>query len=363
MNLNTKLVSPLKEIQSIELLRGLASVMVCFYHLSNGNADFLSSTSVIKTIGRFGWTGVEIFFVISGFVIPYAMYIKGYTTGSFWVFLKKRIIRIEPPYLVSIILVLLLGYISTFSPYYKGLPFHIDWFNLLGHIGYFNTFTNEPWLNPVYWSLAIEFQYYLLIAVAFGLIVSPALFFRIAFFIVFAGLSFLPGMTNGFIFYYAPYFISGILLFQRFCNISDTREFLILIVFNSILLWHGQGIGLTLVVILALFIIAYVEKVPAIFRNLGLISYSLYLIHVPIGGRIINISATLIKNPLVRECMVIMAFAICIVSSIFFYKYVEKRFKKISSKIKYDTSSIKEETASTTDPSGNKEAHHLKTEI
>ncbi|PZQ98230.1 MAG: hypothetical protein DI539_29595, partial [Flavobacterium psychrophilum] len=286
---------------------------------------------------RHGWAGVEIFFVISGFVIPYAMYVKGYQMRSFWIFLKKRIIRIEPPYLVSIILVLILGYVSTLSPYYKGQLFNIDWLNLIGHIGYLNTFTNEPWLNPVYWSLAIEFQYYILIALAYRLIVSPLLLHRASFFLLFAGLSFLPGLSNGVIFFYAPYFIGGILLFQRFCNITDAREFLVLSAINSILLWYQQGWGLMLLVALALLTIAYVKKVPAIFKGLGLISYSLYLIHVPIGGRIINISATLISSPIVRECIVIIAFAICIFSSWLFYKFIEKRFKRMSSNIRYDS--------------------------
>lgn len=324
------------EIRSIELLRGLASIMVCVFHISNGNTTFLPDSSLLKKIGEFGWVGVEIFFVISGFVIPYAMYTRRYQIGNFWTFLKKRIIRIEPPYLVSIVLVLVLGYVSTLSPYYKGAPFYIDWMNVLSHIGYLNVFTGEPWLNPVYWSLAIEFQYYLLIAVVFGLIVSPKLLTRLLFFAVFAGLSFLPMGPNRFIFTYTPYFIAGILLFQYYCSIISGREFLVLIVLNSFLLWYGQGIGLTLVVLATLAAILYIKKVPRFLRNFGLISYSLYLIHVPVGGRVINISATLISNPLMRECMVIVAIILSVLFSIGFYRFVEKRFKQLSAGISYE---------------------------
>ncbi|WP_276480586.1 acyltransferase family protein [Paraflavitalea pollutisoli] len=324
-----------REIRSIELLRGLASLMVCVFHLSNGNTAFLPDSSPIKRIGEFGWVGVEIFFVISGFVIPYAMYTKRYQMSSFWTFLKKRVIRIEPPYLVSIVLVLILGFVSTLSPYYKGAPFVVDWANVFSHLGYLNIFTGEAWLNPVYWSLAIEFQYYLLIALVFGLIISPNVAVRVAFFTVFAALSFLPVGPNKFIFTYTPYFIAGILLFQYFCQVIGSREFLVMVILNSLLLLYSQGIGLTMVVLATLAAIQYVKQVPRLLRNLGLISYSLYLIHVPIGGRIINISATLITNPLVRECMVFVAIVISLLFSIGFYRFVERRFKQLSASISY----------------------------
>src|ERR1700712_4724969 len=87
------------ELKSIEFLRGIASAMVCFFHLSCGNPEFLSDNNLLKRIGSIGWSGVEIFFVISGFVIPYAMYKKQYNINNFFSFLRKRIIRIEPPYL------------------------------------------------------------------------------------------------------------------------------------------------------------------------------------------------------------------------------------------------------------------------
>src|SRR5580765_3271068 len=122
-----------RQIQSVELLRGIASAMVCYYHLARGNADFLPDQNIVKRSATWGWSGVEIFFVISGFVIPFAMFQKKYTIRNFLTFLKKRIIRIEPPYIISILLVVFLNFVSTLSPYYRGAAFHIDWANLFGH--------------------------------------------------------------------------------------------------------------------------------------------------------------------------------------------------------------------------------------
>ncbi|HEX4850771.1 MAG TPA: acyltransferase, partial [Puia sp.] len=233
-----------KQIQSVELLRGIASSMVCYYHLARGNTNFLPDDSTVKRMATWGWSGVEIFFVISGFVIPYAMFQKKYVLRNFFTFLKKRIIRIEPPYLISIVLVIFLGFISTLSPYYRGASFHINWPNLFGHIAYLNVFTGEKWLNDVYWSLAIEFQYYLLIAISYGLIVSKRLYLRQGFLLLFLLSSFWLKSLS-FVFVYAAFFISGILLFQLVCQLIPFIEFVISMICVIGVLEFQQGIVLS----------------------------------------------------------------------------------------------------------------------
>lgn len=337
MGFGIKRINIAKEIPSIELLRGVASAMVCFFHLTNGNVHFLPENNMMRQVGKYGWTGVEVFFVISGFVIPYAMYVKNYTTNGLFTFLKKRIIRIEPPYLISIVLVLLLNFVSTLSPYYRGAPFTIDWANLAGHVAYLNVFTGENWLNPVYWSLGIEFQYYLLIALAYSFLAGKQFIGRLLFFAVFTGLSFLPLPEGRFFFTYAGYFLAGILLFQWVCGIIANREFFILGGFTGLLLWYQHGLGLMLLVMATLFVIIYINQVPKIFRSLGLISYSLYLIHVPIGGRITNLVETRISNIFIRECVIVIAFLVCVGVSILFYKYIEQYFKRLSGSIRYQS--------------------------
>src|ERR1700759_1148473 len=102
------------------MLRGIASLMVCYFHLARGNPRFLPDSSIVKQSASFGWSGVEVFFVISGFVIPFSMYQKKYTLSNFFVFFKKRIIRIEPPYLISVIMVVALNFLSAQSPSFRG---------------------------------------------------------------------------------------------------------------------------------------------------------------------------------------------------------------------------------------------------
>ena len=97
------------KIASIGLMRGIASAMVCLYHLTNGNKRLLPDDNMLRTGAWWLHTGGEIFFIISGFIIPYSMYVNNYSIKNIGTFFKKRMIRIEPPYLISIAVVLVLG--------------------------------------------------------------------------------------------------------------------------------------------------------------------------------------------------------------------------------------------------------------
>ncbi len=330
-------VASKNQMGSIELLRGIASLMVCWFHLSRGTSFFLPEGNWIRESGKWGYAGVHVFFVISGFIIPYSMHVKKYIISDFWVFLKKRIVRIEPPYIASIVIIIALNYVSTFSPYYGGPPFSIDVFNILSHLAYLNIFTKEEWINPVYWTLAIEFQYYLLIALSFGLVSSTKTKVRMLFFAVFLGAVFLPVSDNSFLMSYTPFFLAGIVLFQLYCKIGSEIQnlFLLLLVLGTIFYLNGSVIGFLIIATLST--IWLVRSVHPIFRFFGLISFSLYLMHSRIGGRVINITKSLTTDLLTREIMVFVALAISIIAAWFFYYFIERYFKKLSSLISYQS--------------------------
>ena len=75
----------------LDMLRGSASFAVCWYHMTNGNDSL--PPSLLKSSGGYSWVGVEIFFVISGFVIPYSLSRSGYQITDCGRFLIKRIVR------------------------------------------------------------------------------------------------------------------------------------------------------------------------------------------------------------------------------------------------------------------------------
>jgi peptidoglycan/LPS O-acetylase OafA/YrhL len=327
-----------KEIPAIGLLRGIASAMVCYFHLALGNPKFLPPESIVRQAGTWGWAGVQIFFIISGFVIPYSMFINNYSIAKVWVFLKKRIIRIEPPYLISIVLVLVLNYVSALLPSYKGQPFAIDWANVANHIAYLNIFTGQKWLQDIYWTLAIEFQYYLLIAVVYGLVISRNFYIRVAFYCCFLVMMFIQLPSSVFITSYTCYFVLGILLFQYYCRIITIVEFILLSLLCCGIVYHFMGWQLVLLSMMSVCVMVFVKSVPVFFKILGIISYSLYLVHIPIGGRINNLAAGLIVNMHIKEAVVFISFAASIFFAWLFYHSVEKRFKKLSAALNYKPS-------------------------
>jgi peptidoglycan/LPS O-acetylase OafA/YrhL len=170
---SSDILKPEPRIDVVQSLRGIAALGVAWFHFTNGNGKFLP-VGILKSSGSYGWLGVDIFFVISGFVLPYSLFRARYRPSAvnYGRFLWKRVSRLDPPYLASIVLVVGLGYLSAILPGYRGLPPMFSWKPILLHLGYLNAFFRAPWLNIVYWSLAIEFQYYLLIGLLFPLIRS-----------------------------------------------------------------------------------------------------------------------------------------------------------------------------------------------
>ena len=81
---------PSPNIPVVASLRGIAASMVCLYHFTCGNTSFISNENMFKQVASVGWLGVEIFFVISGFVIPYSMAKNGYQLRNFGGFLGRR---------------------------------------------------------------------------------------------------------------------------------------------------------------------------------------------------------------------------------------------------------------------------------
>lgn len=321
---------------SLDLLRGLAALAVVFFHFTHGNPDLLSKTNPLFVIGRYGFLGVEVFFVISGFVIPYSMYRGRYHYSNFWKFLGKRFVRIEPPYLVSIALVLILNWVSTLSPYYRGAGFSIDFTALAFHLGYLNAFFDYPWYNDVYWTLAIEFQYYLLIALVFPLILHPKKWLNYLVIVVFALSGFFVD-RHSLILNYGLLFVVGILIFQMKVNYISRQEFGLMLMVVLIMIFVRFDKRYLIAALLPYFFITYLDFTDRISKFLGDISYSLYLVHIPIGGRMINLAENFLKTELQRSLAVFVAMIVSIFAAWLFFKFVEKPAMQWSKKLTYKT--------------------------
>jgi peptidoglycan/LPS O-acetylase OafA/YrhL len=313
-------------LQNVEIMRGLSALSVAWFHFTNGNPSFISS-GLLHASGQYGYLGVEVFFVISGFVIPYSLYRRSYQfprdAGNFAL---RRLIRLEPAYLMSLVLVIILLFGSALLS--SNVRILSDLPSTVGlHVAYLTSWFGAAWLNPVYWSLAIEFQYYAFILVAAPLLLSADQW-RVRLFLCLASiLPWLAPDTRLFT-HYLPLFGLG---FIRFLVGPDGPKHIPLwecsiwtLLFASIAAVTLGTIeaGAGVLALAALFV--FVGHPPKWLAGLGVISYSLYLVHVPIGGRIINLASRLPHNRAVELAAVLLALAVSLAAAWVFWRIVEK---------------------------------------
>jgi peptidoglycan/LPS O-acetylase OafA/YrhL len=138
----------------IEVLRGIAAVSVMLFHCVGLFPWDVSGSPL--TIFRVGWIGVDVFFVISGYVIT-ASAIRQQNSQDYAVyFWRARLARILPLYYVTTA-VFLLAVSSTALD--KDIPTQILSHLFLVH----NFFQNAAFsINGVTWSLSVELQFYAL---------------------------------------------------------------------------------------------------------------------------------------------------------------------------------------------------------
>ncbi len=323
-------------IEIVEVLRGLAALGVSWFHMTNTYQPGIALTS-----GSFGWLGVEVFFVISGFIVPYALFRRfpAYSLKDFPTFCLRRLIRLEPPYILSVALTLGLWYLSTIVPGFAGLPTPFDFYQIAAHFCYLIPMTEYQWLQPVYWTLAYEFAFYLLVGLLFGLVGSDR---RHANWLV-AGALVLGFVLSGLLPDRSLLFVLGFGVFRLvFVDRGQRQKLLTMAI--MLICWAGLALKLVLSVALAggLATLAILFGSGITFHHnragrsllwLGSISYSLYLVHVPIGGRVVNLAKRFAISSAYEILISLLGLAAAIAFAALFSKLVEKPATRLASRI------------------------------
>ena len=320
------------KLNSIHALRGLASFWVCWFHLTRGGEAF-PTWGPLRASGSNGWLGVEMFFVISGFIIPYVLHKSRYTLGDFKNFALKRLVRLEPPYLVSIGLILLLNYASTLSSLYKGPPFGVNVPQLLLHLGYLIPFSRYIWINDAFWTLAIEFQYYLLLGLLFPFLMkNRAMGILLTVLLMIAACAI--GTYKVVIRWFFLFFM-GFLTFRRYAGLDRWPLSLLLLAVGFIGCCYTVGTSAAIAGIFAVWFILFFKYHNFAFEFLGNVSYSLYLIHIPTGGRVINLGSRFAVSELSQVAVVFLALGVSLTCAWLLYRFVEKPAQEWAASIRY----------------------------
>ncbi|WP_460610147.1 acyltransferase family protein [Hymenobacter terrigena] len=316
----------------LEFLRAIAALSVCLFHYSGGMLPKLIVPGVKYTFSG-GYLGVDIFFVISGFIIPYSLVGKNYRVKGFFAYIKKRILRINPPAYASMALVLAQGFIIdrmlNHTSTYTG---ELSWWQIFHNVLFTIPFTNYKWINGIFWTLAIEFQFYLFIGVLFNFLFNRGVLWFVGIYIAVSLAQFAPFMASVGFFHYSTLFaLGGVALLWHQKRIPSWMYIGGLVLFGSLTFWQ-LGIYATLVgVATAVAINSINVRIPG-FSFLGKISYSLYLIHTVVGTTaefiLIKLVAPTTDARKIMLAMVCLIIAICAASV--FYWLIEKPFMRLA---------------------------------
>jgi peptidoglycan/LPS O-acetylase OafA/YrhL len=351
-------MSKIKYESHIDGLRGLSVLAVLIYH-SQIN---LFNIQLLKG----GYLGVDVFFIISGYLISKIIYTELFIDKNFSLlnFFKRRIRRIIPSLFFIILVFLVLSYFFL-------LPWDIIFLakQALSQLAFVSNFFFWKYLNFSYmadesllipflhtWSLSVEQQFYLFFPIFILFFYKFFFKYLITFFLILITISlitahFFSYSFPSFNFYTTTSRIWEFLMGSLFAyfNIKNKKIYFlelinqnVITIFSLIFLLcsfiffdertkHPSFI--TLIPALSTIFLLYFSKENCLalkilsykpFVNLGIISYSLYLWHYPIFAFFRkSYFANFYNHNLMMFIMIILSFILSITT----YNLIEKRFK------------------------------------
>ena len=314
----------MKRLETIQALRAFAAWSVVAHHMNQffrGNIDF---GIVGQCFEQYGAMGVDLFFVISGFVIYLTS--NGITATCF---IQKRARRIIPVYwFYTALTALLIAVVGLHVPatafswkiFLQSLVF-IPGLNPSG-VGEFPLITSG-------WTINLEIFFYVIYALLIARRIPPFAMVPVLFLVVQSNLEWMRFYQQEILYE----FVLGMLVgwvYRKTIHRNNLYIDIALILFSIILLFkYGQGhsyvsvgIPMAMLVVGAAKINEYV-RVNKILVMLGDWSYSTYLCHI----LILSLGLSLITHYQINAILMVSSLLICIaLTSRLSYQILEKRF-------------------------------------
>lgn len=330
---------------------------VVLYHADEGHHmdQIMAAVPALKPWFGQGGLGVQVFFVLSGFVIAHSLAKHQVTLGFFLRFLLRRSVRLDPPYWASMVVMVAFGLLSA-----RIVPGKVADIPSLGrvlvHVLYLQDLLQVPALASVYWTLCLEIQFYLVFALlmmvvrvlrqrmsyakAFYTVLLPAVAFALLWPARLAPFE-VPGLFLNQWFS----FLMGVLAWGAAVGFAQDRialpaagvAFAVLAVLGLI---HGGPVELVAAGISALIVLAgrlgklssWLNYRPLL--TLGAISYSIYLIHNPITGAAYRVGYRLTGRTLGTEVLWFFLVLLgAVMAAYLFHRAVERPALELSRRV------------------------------
>jgi peptidoglycan/LPS O-acetylase OafA/YrhL len=164
-----------RKLDCLDGLRGLAVLLVILFHYRLMGESAPHFTMFYRAFApfRFAYSGVHLFLVLSGFCLTHSLLrrIRAGPEVTLASYMRNRLWRIGPPYFAAIIVCLAFTSLVGSFGYRVGPSIPIDLRQLIIH----GLFLHGYWpdtiqaINPPFWSLSLEFQFYLTLPLLFAL--------------------------------------------------------------------------------------------------------------------------------------------------------------------------------------------------
>jgi len=274
-------------------MRAIAAILVVLSHIS---IKSLAYAHYEMDWAKYGVIGVDIFFIISGYIM---MFIVQKRENSIKLFLKSRFIRIIPLYWV-LSLIALLAYLYN--------PNIVN--SSTGDTTILSSFLlipgNGTFLLATGWTLSYEFYFYFLFSIALFFKFQYRYFVPMLFIILLVGYGYILNDTSFFFSDRLLEFLVGMVAFMTYKPSKMNSIFPLLLLVSSILVFQflegmahiiQYGVSATLFFVSMIHLESFFRKyqgvwIAKIFEKIGESSYSLYLTHLFVLGGVSRILGT-----------------------------------------------------------------------
>lgn len=145
----------MRRIAAIDYLRFLAALSVLGFHyffngIENGKISSIGPNAVVAAVAKYGYLGVYLFFIISGYVIFFSAH--GRTAEQFAV---SRAVRLYPAYVVAML------FTSSCAFFWGGEQMSVTLPQVLANLAMFEPLHRHEFVDGVYWTLTYEISFYL----------------------------------------------------------------------------------------------------------------------------------------------------------------------------------------------------------
>ncbi len=329
---------PVKYFESVQIIRGIAVLLVLLAHATFYRPD-LQLPAALRFLGGFPHEGVAAFFVISGFTLPWSLHVARYRTRQLPLFLSKRLVRLEPVYLVAVLFAGLVFYIQTRLPQFPGEAWTPTVRQIALHFLYLIPFSSENWLNPVFWTLGVEFQFYLLLGLLFPTLIAvirrAGAILGVFVPVLLALPSIFPAQPQYSLSNFAALFALGLVVFMWHAKFLHAGAAVIgALATTAMFSLHNDPSSALASACTAAFVAFWTPRKNWL-STFGALSYSLYVLQLPVVWVVIRGGMLYFKTPGGHFLLWLAAIGISILIAALAHRFIERPSQALSKRIRY----------------------------